>query len=475
MEKTVQTPFGAVRGTKDGAFLGIPYGVAKRFCPAEPLRWEGIRDCGRFAPVCPQPGWLGRKPEGTSFSWTGAEGPLTLNLWLPETLPPEGAPVAVYVHGGGFQVGSGSEPGARAEAFGGGDGVIWISVSYRLGALGGLYLGDLAGEEYTLSGSNSALDVLLALKWIHASVGAFGGDPERITVIGVSAGAKILAALMTLPESQGLFAQAWLESGATQCLRSRTAAGQVARGFLDLLPGVSLQDLATMPLEPLLEAQARLCDRFYSTCFFGPVLDDGMFSSRWQEDWKEGKGWRGRVGLGSARREMAFALPEETFFEEVHAFARGSFGEEGGRRAEEAVRRLSQGTEDTREVWIRVLSDFMYRSHTDRLARRLAESGSTVWLYSMEAWPACHGMGMSHILSRGPESAVEHPALARQMNGSMRSFLLRGDPGGPDLPAWPEFHPDEGAKLFFDTEPSLRFPKDDVLEEVSEYSYNIGL
>ncbi len=477
MTEEIRTTSGVVRGRGDGAFLGIPYGTARRFGPLESVHWEGVLDCSRAAPACPQPGYLGKRPKGTEFFWLGKEGPLTLNVWTPPSGSGRGLPVVVFVHGGGFQVGSGSAPGCTGPSLGLEDGIVFVSMNYRLGVLGGLYLGEQLGEDYAGSGSRSAADVLAALIWVKENAQAFGADPDRITVLGVSAGAKILAALMTLPESRGLFAQAWLESGATQCLRSRMVAGKVTKGFLDLLPGVSAEDLRELPLERLLEAQAKMCDCAYSTCFFGPVLDDGMFSSQWLESWQRGEGWRGRAVLGSCRREMAEPVRDAEFFLRTDEILFGCLGQTGKERALKAAQRGIAGGGDPLEVWTAVYSDCMYRTHTDRLARRLVQQGSLVWEYSMEAWPAVHGMGMHHILYRGQKPPLP-PAqipLARILNRSVRAFVCCGDPGTEDLPRWEPSRPEAETKLYFDRIPSVHAGRGDTLEEVPEYNYCQGI
>src|SRR6185369_7147095 len=108
--------------------------------------------------------------------------------------------VVIWVHGGSMTGGSGK--GMDGHAFADQDDIVTITINYRLGALGFLYLGDL-GREYRQSGNLGLLDVIAALQWVHDNISAFGGDPHRVTVMGESAGAKLLSAVMVSPASQG--------------------------------------------------------------------------------------------------------------------------------------------------------------------------------------------------------------------------------------------------------------------------------
>ncbi|KAF9124393.1 hypothetical protein BGX30_000969, partial [Mortierella sp. GBA39] len=115
-------------------------------------------------------------------------------------------PVLVYIHGGGFVSGTGADcDGLRHAAE---DGIVYVSINYRLGALGFLYLGEVLGEAYAASGNNGLLDITAALQWVQRNISAFGGDPARVTVIGNSAGAKCTASLYAMEAARGLFHRA---------------------------------------------------------------------------------------------------------------------------------------------------------------------------------------------------------------------------------------------------------------------------
>jgi para-nitrobenzyl esterase len=208
---------GAVRGllTAHGdAFLGVPYGQVRRFAPPRATTWRGERDASRPGPVAPQP----VRPIGV---FTHGETPaadeqcLSLNVWRPRDAGPGARlPVLVWIHGGGFGVGWGSASlydGARLAAA---EGLVVITINYRLGSLGWLHHPALAAHEGAPPGNWGLLDQRAALRWVAEHVAAFGGDPENVTLAGQSAGA--LSAMDHLvapaPADARLFARAILLS-----------------------------------------------------------------------------------------------------------------------------------------------------------------------------------------------------------------------------------------------------------------------
>lgn len=206
----VKTGSGPVCGVRedmpgrDGidVFRGIPYAEsvagARRWTAPRPVKpWRTTRVASRFGASCPQ----------TGFNGPGEEDCLFLNVWRPTgTKASDRLPVMLFVHGGGFYQGSGSDPLYNGSLLAG-DGVIVVTINYRLGALGFLAAGDVAGGNYGF------LDQQLAMRWVRDSAAAFGGDPKRITLFGESAGAMSIGLHLTsAPASRPLFANAIMES-----------------------------------------------------------------------------------------------------------------------------------------------------------------------------------------------------------------------------------------------------------------------
>jgi para-nitrobenzyl esterase len=205
----VATSHGKIRGTIDRGvqvFRGIPYGAptggARRFgAPEPPEAWTGVRDATAFGPSSPQliPG-------------AQSEDCLVLNVWTPEADRSARRPVMVWVHGGGFAVGSGSDKvndGVRLCAR---QDVVLVSVNHRLNLFGYLYFGDLVPAGAAVANPGQ-LDLAAALRWVHDNIAAFGGDPDRVMVFGQSGGGSKVASLLTMPAASGLLHRAGLQSG----------------------------------------------------------------------------------------------------------------------------------------------------------------------------------------------------------------------------------------------------------------------
>jgi para-nitrobenzyl esterase len=259
----VDAPAGAVTGESIGTvnvFKGIPFALppagARRWTPPQPVpRWTSTRDATTFGPGCVQPP---SRPESI-YAWdlpAMSEDCLTLNIWTPAKA--ERAPVFVWIHGGALSSGVGSQPmydGTRLAE----QGLIVVSINYRLGVLGYLAHPALSAESpLNVSGNYGLLDQVEALRWVKRNIAAFGGDPSRVTIAGESAGALSVMYLMAAPDARGLFAKAIAQSAymiSTPELRSSThgdiaseAAGTWLAGKLGAadLAGLRAMDAATI-------------------------------------------------------------------------------------------------------------------------------------------------------------------------------------------------------------------------------------
>lgn len=213
----VITEGGALEGRReDGVdvYRGIPYalpplGTWRWRAPQPLLTWPGVRDAGKFAPACMQQGvsMPGETPPVVS------EDCLYLNIWAPPQRAGQRLPVIVWIHGGGYTNGSASMPLYHGDRLAR-KGVLVVTIAYRLGALGFLAHPALSAESpHHSSGNYGLMDQIAALQWVQRNIVAFGGDPQRVTVAGQSAGAMSISALLVSPRAEGLFQRAIAQSG----------------------------------------------------------------------------------------------------------------------------------------------------------------------------------------------------------------------------------------------------------------------
>ena len=259
MDAVVETPRGKLRGhLSDGVatFKGVPYAAppfgANRLQPPRAVDWwTGVRDALAFGPKSPQPSYPPGIAEALAELVGSGEDCLTLNIWTPD-LGPAGRPVMVWIPGGMFEFHA-----TGASAFYDGsrfarDGVVCVTINYRVGAEGFLYLGDGIANL-------GLLDQIAALEWVRENIGALGGDPGKVTVFGESAGAMSVATLLSMPGAKGLFRRAIVESGTAHNVNSPTTAARIGRRLAEQLDvPASREALAAISPEQLLQAQARL-------------------------------------------------------------------------------------------------------------------------------------------------------------------------------------------------------------------------
>ncbi|CAL9640080.1 carboxylesterase family protein [Streptomyces sp. Tu 3180] len=260
-DPVVTTAQGAVRGLCRGgttAFLNIPYAAAPRgagrFAPPQPHeRWDGVRDATVPGPNAPQSERrLGHVDMSPYFGagWSRGEDYLTVNVFTPAAAKRD-LPVMVFVHGGGFVAGSTRSALHDGSAFAR-DGVVLVTLNYRLGVAGFLDLPDAPANR-------GLLDVVAALRWVRENIAAFGGDPHHVTLFGQSAGATIVGGVLATPEAAGLFRRAIVQSGSGLGAFTTEQAARVTRAATEIL-GIEprVDAFAELSDERLVEAASRL-------------------------------------------------------------------------------------------------------------------------------------------------------------------------------------------------------------------------
>jgi para-nitrobenzyl esterase len=259
----VNTRTGKIQGGFENGlyvFKGIPYaappvGPLRWMPPQPPLPWDGVRPALQFGTIASQPSMPsipGREREDEPQS----EDCLFLNVWTPG-LDDARRPVMVWIHGGAFSIGSGSEVmfrGGRLSAFGN---IVLVTLNYRLGVFGFLNLNELTQGKIPSTGNEGLLDQTAALTWVRDNIASFGGDPGNVTIFGESAGAMSVACLMNLPSAQGLFHKAILQSAVGEIARPLAPSVEIAAEFLNIVDirADDTDSLRAIPVEKLLSAQ----------------------------------------------------------------------------------------------------------------------------------------------------------------------------------------------------------------------------
>jgi para-nitrobenzyl esterase len=247
-------------------FKGVPFAAAPmgplRWAPPQPTPpWRGERSALAYGPACPQQMTTDGTPNAGGATGPISEDCLSLNIFAPAHA--HNAPVMVWIYGGGNTTGMNAITAYDGSAFAR-DGVILVSVNYRLGALGffahpALTKAAAPGEPL---GSYALMDQIAALKWVQRNIKAFGGDPRRVTVFGESAGGVDTLSLMSIPSARGLFAQAIVESGGGWG-EPKTLAMAEAAGVKATLPAdATVDQLRALPLDQLIAIRGA-----------GPIVD----------------------------------------------------------------------------------------------------------------------------------------------------------------------------------------------------------
>ncbi|MGI5227934.1 carboxylesterase/lipase family protein [Actinoallomurus sp. CA-142502] len=483
LDITVSTVHGRVRGLeRDGvaAFLGIPYaappyGLRRMRPPLPPESWSGERDCRRHGNSMFQPGYL----PALAGLLVAAEGPgedcLNLNIWTPAPGRAGGRlPVLVWIHGGAFRNGSGSLPtydGGKLAA----DGVVCVSINYRLGAEGFLLLPDGTANL-------GLLDQIAALRWVHENIAGFGGDPDNVTVFGQSAGAISIATLMTMPRGKGLFRRAILQSGAGHHAHSAHLGRKITER-LAALAGVehTTEALATTPPERLIAANAALSQEISRAADPGewgesagggttvlPVVDGTTLPARPIDAIAAGAGHEVDVLTGTNAEEFRlFLVPLGIADHITDDLVRGflsAFGLDAVNAL--AVYRAARPDASSGDLFSTAMTDMAYRIPAIRLAEARAAHGAPTFVYEF-AWPspardgrlgACHMAEIGFVFGN-PTDPLRGPGAPHDLSDRMRaawtSFARHGRPDTDRLPAWPSYLPHRSVLRFTGTDSAV--------------------
>lgn len=489
-EPIVETSLGRIRGALANgvySFKGLHYGASTegplRFLPptlAKP--WTGVRDALEIGPPAPQDRdfQFGVKArELFSFDPFGpgqmSEDCLVLTVWTPSLRASDKRPVMVWLHGGGYAFGSSGIPlydGTKLAAI---HDVVVVGVNHRLNAFGYLFLGRMGGEKYADSGNVGMLDIVLALQWVRANIGSFGGDSSNVTIFGESGGGAKVSTLMAMPAAKGLFHKAIVESGSQLRAYSAEKADALARKFLAQVPATPdhVDDLQRIPMDQLVTALHSAGELVLA---LGPVLDghslprhpfdpDAPASTADVPMLIGTNGDESRLLIALGGDPGLFSLSESDMRTRLKASLQ--LTDEPKLDALIALYRKSRPNATPSDIYFAVVTDSDYRrSAITQAERKAAQHAGSAYMYLFD-WQtpvlggklkASHGIELPFVFGNVDKAAglvgtgAELQPLADKVSSAWTAFARTGNPNHAGLPHWPAYDASTRATMIFNNE-----------------------
>lgn len=490
-EPVVRTAGGLVRGRAgDGVavFRGIPFAEPPvgglRFAAPRPARpWDGVREAAAFGPPPPQSG-LGLTPMPPVAPGADPDDWLTVNVFSPD-LGAAALPVMAWIYGGAYRSGASSAPGYDGTLLAR-QNVVVVTFNYRLGVEGYAYLPGVPANR-------ALLDQVAALRWVRENIAAFGGDPDRVTVFGESAGAGAIASLLVMPAAAGLFRRAIAQS-VPGTFFSPALAAQVTAAIAKEagLPASTEAFAAADPARLAAAADAvRPADHrdrwgpvAYTNTPFSPVVDGEVLPAAPWRALATGAAWNVDLLTGHNRDEYRLftelsglrgKVTDEMARQVLHGLAGGADGE--------AAYREAYPDADAEALFELVNSDWLFRMPTLHLAQAHAAAGGRTFLYQVSYPASQNGLGACHVIDVplvfgvyqgigrmffGPEPPAGAVALGDLMRAQWAAFAADGDPG------WPPYAPGRRTTRIFDDPPDVvRYPEEASLHIWDQHRFGV--
>jgi para-nitrobenzyl esterase len=488
---TAKVEQGVLQGTKEDGltvYRGIPFaappvGELRWRAPQPAAKWEGVHPADKFAPQCVQ-GGFGAGPDGGQAP-PMSEDCLYLNVWTPARSASDRIPVLVWIYGGGFNAGATSVPTYSGEVLAR-KGVVLVSTAYRVGPLGFLAHPELSSESpQHVSGNYGLLDMIAALQWIRKNIAAFGGDPNKVTIFGESAGGIAVSMLCASPRAKGLFEGAISESGGS--FGPPRPAGQPGENmrvlaeaeregvFLARTAGAgSIAELRKMPGDKILAATRGLA---------WPIIDGWVIPSD-QYTLYAGKQFNDTsVLIGYNSDEGASFSHDRTPQEYIDGVRKryAAF-------ADSLLKAYPAGETAVPKTARDLSRDAAFGWHTWIWAELQSKLGkSKVFYYYFDqhpdyppdspqaGWGAPHGREVPYVFGHLNELRNEQPtaadrAISEAMATYWTNFAKYGDPNGKAVPKWPPFSDRNPELMYFAGTPHIGpVPNEEGLKALDAY------
>ncbi|MHA2008842.1 MAG: carboxylesterase/lipase family protein [Promethearchaeota archaeon] len=474
----VETTLGKIRGYSNRGvvkFKGIPYAAPPidnlRFKPPQPFEpWTGIREAIKYSPVAPQPisnleDMFGERPIQNEAEC------LTLNIWT-QSLDDKKRPVMFFIHGGSFRTGSGgSLDGARLVLRGD---IVVVSINYRLGALGFLYIPD----NPDVTANMGLLDMIAALRWVRDNISQFGGDQDNITIFGESAGSAAISCLLGMPSAKDLFHRAILQSGAARKNRYKPSSG--IKVYEDIIQKLGLQkgdinSLRKIPPEDLINAQISSSIFQIGVDNLGPIIDGETLPEHPLEAIKKGFSRDIEIFIGTNLDESKLwtmfpgengEITENELFKYVNSIMK-SF-KKSDKKSNEMVEVYKKSKKTYKNIRDAISTDYSFRIPSIRLAEEQSQHQKHTYMY-LFCWksPLQGGKyGAMHILELPfvfglmgdeaigvyPRKTEETQQLSEKMMDAWISFAHTGNPNHNTIPEIPPYDKENRYTILFDKE-----------------------
>jgi len=465
----VKVAEGLVQGTfEDGlaVYKGVPFaapplGELRWKAPQPAIKWEGVKQTTKFAPA-PMQG--GNPPSGKS------EDCLYLNIWTPSKSAKEKIPVLVWIYGGGFSFGSTAEPG-----YNGGKlakkGVVLVSIAYRVGQLGFLAHPELSSENPNhVSGNYGILDQIAGLQWIRKNIAAFGGDPNKVTIFGESAGGISVSMLCASPLAKELFQGAISESGGSfGPTRAKTFPGENMKTLKQAeADGVAYtQKVGVMSIAELRKMEADKLPLGMGMGGGWPITDGVVIPDDQHKLYEAGKYNDVPVLIGYNSDEGASFSRERTP-EEYYAGVKARYG----KFADDLIKAYPAGETTVPKTARDLARDAAFGWQTWVWARLQSQTGkSKVFLYYFDQHPdypkdspqygfgSPHGQEVGYVFMNldpsNPQTTKSDLEISEAMGTYWTNFAKFGNPNGAGVPKWPTFSDATPQVMYFGQKPYI--------------------